>query len=297
MTTVRTQKGYGWNRDLPDFRDNFHLARPRLTAPRPKSFSMRAKMPPVYDQGDIGSCTANASCAAVEYNMMVQGLPFFGPSRLFAYWNARAIEGSTGSDSGATVRDAVKALVSQGVCVETPDWPYDESKFAVQPPPKCYSDARPNVVTSYNSLGGDAGPSVDELCDQLAGGEPVVFGMTVYESFEGDAIAKTGIMTMPLASEAVVGGHCWPPSATWRARCGGAAPGAHTGGTGPPRRRTEKGGDRRSPPFVNQAARFERSLAVNDLRHAFQVVDERQRFFTQLRSGAGFHRVRTLRRG
>jgi C1A family cysteine protease len=41
----------------------------------------------------------------------------------------------------------------------------------------------------------------------LAAGYPFVFGFTVYESFEGDAVANSGVLQMPGDSEAQVGGH------------------------------------------------------------------------------------------
>jgi C1A family cysteine protease len=42
----------------------------------------------------------------------------------------------------------------------------------------------------------------------LAEGYPFVLGFTVYESFEGAAVAKSGVVPMPSHGEAIVGGHC-----------------------------------------------------------------------------------------
>ena len=52
----------------------------------------------MYDQGQIGSCTANAIAAALEFDMMKQSQAAFTPSRLFIYYNERDMEGTTGSD-------------------------------------------------------------------------------------------------------------------------------------------------------------------------------------------------------
>ena len=49
-----------------------------------------ATMPPVYDQGQLGSCTGNAIAGAMEYERDRQGLSDFVPSRLFIYYNERA---------------------------------------------------------------------------------------------------------------------------------------------------------------------------------------------------------------
>ena len=100
--------------------------------------------PAVYNQLSLGSCTANAIGAAIEFDRLKQGLPDFVPSRLFIYYNERVIEGTVRSDSGAMLRDGIKSVASQGVCPE-PEWPYDISKFAEKPPAKAYRDAENRV--------------------------------------------------------------------------------------------------------------------------------------------------------
>src|SRR5208282_6944555 len=103
---------YGWVRDLPDQRDLYFSA-PRV-AKLPAEVDLRGKMPPIYNQGELGSCVANAVGAAVEYDQDVEHpANVFQPSRLFIYYNARALEGTTNSDSGCQVRDGVKTVVSQ----------------------------------------------------------------------------------------------------------------------------------------------------------------------------------------
>lgn len=41
----------------------------------------------------------------------------------------------------------------------------------------------------------------------LASGYPFVFGFSVYESFESQAVAQTGIVPMPSPNEQLLGGH------------------------------------------------------------------------------------------
>ena len=57
--------------------------------------------PPVYDQGQLGSCTSNAIAGAIEFNQIKAGntAPFI-PSRLFVYYNERKIEHTVKSDGG-----------------------------------------------------------------------------------------------------------------------------------------------------------------------------------------------------
>jgi C1A family cysteine protease len=49
--------------------------------------------------------------------------------------------------------------------------------------------------------------TLPQLKGCLASGSPVVFGFSVYESFESAAVAKTGTMPMPKPSEKQLGGH------------------------------------------------------------------------------------------
>ncbi len=194
---------YGWIKDRPDFRDHLYR-RPTgfLDAPLPQTVDLRPQCPPVYDQGQLGSCTANAIAAAVQFDRLKQGLVDFIPSRLFLYYNERAIEGTVDSDDGAEIRDGIKSVANQGDCPE-PEWPYDISQFAVQPPQSCYDDAVKYKTVRYQSLAGSLADT--QAC--LAGGYPFVFGFTVYESFEGPDVAQTGNVPMPGPGEQQVGGH------------------------------------------------------------------------------------------
>jgi C1A family cysteine protease len=150
----------------------------------------------------LGSCTANAIGAAIEFDRLKQKLSDFVPSRLFIYYNERVIEGTVSSDSGAQIRDGIKTVASLGVCPE-PDWPYDITKFTQKPPAKAYADAVADRAVSYQSLVQD----VNQMKGCLASGYPFVFGFTVYESFESAAVASSGNAPMPAPSERAIGGH------------------------------------------------------------------------------------------
>src|SRR5438105_8191782 len=120
----RNPKWYGWIPDLPDHRDYMYVAPLAEGGPLPPSVDLRAACPPVYDQGQLGSCTANAIGAAFEYEQVQEKQKDFMPSRLFIYYNERAIEGTVDSDSGAMIRDGIKCAAKLGVCSED-TWPYD----------------------------------------------------------------------------------------------------------------------------------------------------------------------------
>jgi C1A family cysteine protease len=202
---IQKTKRYGWLPDLPDHRD-FQYAVVRhaaLAQPTPPMVDMRAQCPPVYEQGQLGSCTANAIGAAFQFELMKQKLPVFNPSRLFIYYNERVLEGQVKVDSGSQLRDGIKSVATQGVCDELL-WPYDVSKFAQKPAKTLYTKALKNLVQQYTRLNNTA---INELKSCLAAGNPFVFGFTAYMSFEGDAVAKTGILPMPSKTESVIGGH------------------------------------------------------------------------------------------
>ena len=197
----RRKLGYGWVPDLPDHRDKLFGTVRKVPAKLPRSVDLRPLCSPVEDQGDLGSCTGNALAGAVEFLERKDKVAFVNVSRLFIYYNERVIEHSVSDDSGAMIRDGIKSLVKQGVCSEA-KWPYAVSKFAVKPSAACYKDAADHQVTSYARL-----QTVDEMRACLASGYPFVFGFTVYESFESDKVAKTGILPMPKPKEKMAGGH------------------------------------------------------------------------------------------
>ncbi|MFI5283009.1 MAG: C1 family peptidase [Candidatus Dormibacterales bacterium] len=202
MTQARKIARYGWIPDQPDQRDHLYAVPSQFLAALPATADLRSKCPPVYDQGALGSCTANAIGAAIEFERMKQKLNAFIPSRLFIYYNERVIEGTVRSDSGAQIRDGIKSVASQGACPE-PEWPYDITKFTSRPPARAYKDATLDRAVSYQSIVQD----LNQMKGCLASGYPFVFGFTVYQSFESAAVAKTGHAVMPKWGERPVGGH------------------------------------------------------------------------------------------
>ena len=126
----------------------------------------------------------------------------FTPSRLFIYYNERAIEGTLNEDSGAMIRDGIKSVVKQGVCKET-DWPYVIARFTKKPAKTCYTEAMNHQVVSYQRVT----QTLNQMKGCLASGYPFVFGFSVYESFETSTVAKTGKVPMPRSGETMLGGH------------------------------------------------------------------------------------------
>ncbi|MFL5337076.1 MAG: C1 family peptidase [Geminicoccaceae bacterium] len=202
--TGSPEVAFGWLPDLPDHRDlPYGAMRLSLEAPLalPRKVDLRNVQFPIYDQDRLGSCTANAIGAALEYDRIRQGLPDFRPSRLFIYYLERAMEGTVNRDSGAFIRDGIKVVAQNGFPHED-TWPYDISKFAEQPPQSAFDDATKYLAVSYFRLDNT---SINELKSCLAAGFPFVFGFTVYTSFFS-ANTNGGIVPMP-GNEKVEGGH------------------------------------------------------------------------------------------
>src|SRR5947209_4400413 len=124
-------KGMGWQPDLPDARD-LRYSLPYI-AKLPDSVDLREHCPPIYDQANLGSCTAFAVTGALEYQHIRQGFPDMHFSELFVYYLERQMEHSVNRDSGAFIRDGMKAVNTYGVCPENL-WPYDVVKFSRRPP-------------------------------------------------------------------------------------------------------------------------------------------------------------------
>lgn len=195
------KRHYNWNPDPLDGRDHAYL--PGLTAAEvPNTIDLRALMTKVEDQGALGSCTANAGVALYEYLDFRFDRRYLNRSRLFLYWFTRYLEGSTGWDSGAYIRDVLKAMAKYGICAEY-TWPYDISRYRTKPPASCIRAAAKKRALEYMRVDQTQGA----LCAALADGFPVVFGFAVYESFESAAVAATGVVPMPKRGEALLGGH------------------------------------------------------------------------------------------
>lgn len=195
-------KRFGWLPDLPDHRD-FKLSAPppqqlppkidlRLPTAGYKGFSK------VEDQGDLGSCTANAIVGTMEYLEKRSDPTPTNLSRLFLYYEERKMEGTVDQDSGAYIRDGIKVANKIGVPAEN-NWPYKIEKFATLPTSGAYARSINHKALLYERMN----PVLNNIRAVLASGVPFVFGFTVYENFY-DTAAKT---PTPMPSGEILGGH------------------------------------------------------------------------------------------
>jgi len=216
---MRRIKGMGWERDLPDFRD-FTVQSPDVKEIRskssrlkkvakavPGSVDLREWCSPIEDQGDLGSCTANAGAGLLEYYQRRAFGKYLNGSRLFLYKAARNLLGWTG-DQGAYLRTTMKAMALFGAPPES-HWPYDVAQFDVEPPAFCYAFAQNYQALKYYRLdpaGQSTSKTLDVLKENLAASLPVMFGFTVYSSIPPLGDGK-GEIPFPKPGESVEGGH------------------------------------------------------------------------------------------
>src|SRR5436305_1889941 len=169
-TEPRRIQRFGWIPDLPDHRDLLFAAPSPIQKDFPPKADLTLRCPPVYDQGELGSCTANAIAGAIEFDLLRQKLKDFTPSRLFIYYNERVIESTIASDSGAQIRDGIKSVASVGVGAES-EWPDDVAKFADKPGGQCFADATKHKVVLYDRPIQD----LNTMKGCIASGFPFVF--------------------------------------------------------------------------------------------------------------------------
>ena len=170
----------------------------------PETVDLRPQFPHIYDQGNLGSCTANALCSVFTYETIDENIhKGFDPSRLFLYYNERLIEGSVKEDSGALISDGIKSLEKYGVCSDTL-CPYIIENFTHKPTKKAYQDALNHKAVIATNIHQD----LITMKTSLYNKNPFVVGIAVYESFESDEVAKTGYVPMPdINKEKNLGGH------------------------------------------------------------------------------------------
>ena len=206
-------KVFHWKRDHHDARDFYaHTCSAfKLMAPEavPASADLRNLCSPIFDQGQLGSCTGNALTGAMEFLENKAGEfktadKFVNLSRLFVYYNERSLEGDVQQDNGAQISTGIKTLNKIGICTEA-NWPYVIHRFATKPTDAAYSDAGTKKTVAYARV--DRSNGIDGIKQVLASGYPIVFGFTVFSGFESDEVAKTGVLNMPAAGETNQGGH------------------------------------------------------------------------------------------
>ena len=189
---------YHWTRDKIDKRDYLYAPTVVKTS---NYVDLRPYCSPIEDQGRLGSCTGNAIAGAIEL-LMKRNNKFADISRLFIYYYERLLENTVNYDSGAYIRDGIKACYTYGAATENL-WPYDISKFRNRPSIDAVNDASRRKVKLYERVADFNG-----VINAIDNGYPGTIGFDVYSSFDSPTVARTGIMPYPnLRKETLLGGH------------------------------------------------------------------------------------------
>jgi len=163
---------------------------------------LRKTCPPVYDQGDLGNCTAQSLAFAFEFDQLKQGIKYPPvPSRLFIYYNTRELEGNMDEDCGAELFNCISSLVDKGSCPEKM-WPCTKD-YKLKPTQDCYDIAANFKIKKYNQLE----QTLHDMKKCLISGFPFICGISIFKSFESKKVAKTGIVPIPRKTEILLGGH------------------------------------------------------------------------------------------
>jgi C1A family cysteine protease len=203
------EHGFGWRRDRPDHRDYLLHERVRLPLAGMLPIAVDLRLSehlddPIFDQGQIGSCTANAIASALQFVERATGLTAdVTPSRLALYYWERVLEGSVDEDVGAELRDGLKVVAGLPGYVDESLWPYHVGRFAEAPPPPVVAAAARNRATRYMRVV----VSAASMKQALAAGFPVIVGFDVFEPMVSDQVARTGILPRPFSGQQPIGGH------------------------------------------------------------------------------------------
>jgi C1A family cysteine protease len=200
LAPPQPQHAFGWRRPLPG-RGALDLL-PHVDVEGLKIADVvdpRGDMPPALDQGQLGSCTANATNRAMRYDTIKDGADCGELSRLWTYYFERMLEGTlSAGDCGAEGHDAYR-VAKHGIPDESL-YPYDISRFEERPPdvePRAYRLAKPVHAVPQD---------IDQIRAVLSNGQTITYGFTVYQSFE-EPWATAGQMPLPKPGESVLGGH------------------------------------------------------------------------------------------
>jgi hypothetical protein len=162
----------------------------------PRKVDLRPFMTAVENQENTNSCAANAVAGAYEYLVKRHlGAEAYDVSRLFIYYNGRAVDGIEHEDEGSVIGSLIESLKQHGACSEE-TWPFDESLVNETPSDEAYEEAAQFRVEDNALVPTD----LQAWKSALAEGYPIIFGISLFQSF--DRHRRPGLVPMPSPSEA-----------------------------------------------------------------------------------------------
>ena len=167
----------------------------------------------VEDQGQLGSCTAQAGVGLLEYFQRATHREHIEASKLFLYKVTRNLIGGKhrDSDKGASLRSTMKAMALIGVLPEH-YYPYEIDNFNNEPSAFHYALAgNYKGITYYRHDGAKTKGSnlLEAVKESLRKGIPLMFGFTLYKhrDYPKGYSRNTGEFLYPNGDADSVGGH------------------------------------------------------------------------------------------
>lgn len=174
----------------------------RAAVSLPPTVDLRAWDGPIKDQGEEGSCTAHAGTEANEWiHRRYLGNPAVVFSPQYTYAKELIAQGNFPQDEGSDGTTLCGTLIASGCC-ELSLYPYVAGQINV-PTSEQDQNASKYTLGAYHGLNGSQ-TALSVLGDPTPW--PVLMGFTVYESFESDTVAQTGVY-VPKKGERSLGGH------------------------------------------------------------------------------------------
>lgn len=228
MITSNINFGFGWKKEPSDIKDIKYKLSPSTInlLPTIHLVDLRTLFPPVYNQGKMGSCVANAIAGMVDFLRRKDGeSPLWTPSRLYLYYWGRYLENTIGNDSGLYNRDGMKALDRWGICSED-EWPYID--VPTDSSGNFPADSLPvtKPLGKYGALGAEAAKwrivnyekivdlasydndAINKMKGCLIEGYPFIFGIWVFSTWFDSNGKPVTIIKFPTFSDTCLGGHC-----------------------------------------------------------------------------------------
>lgn len=200
---TKSGHGMGWKRRTgrPPFPTLIPVTAP--DAALPVTVDLRHQFLPAFDQGQLSTCTCNSIADIVEHELLRQHVTVpYHRSRLFPYYYSGVLEGDTGDD-GRYLDDVLHAVEQYGTPPEK-DWPYDPTLIGVEPSAAAQQAALPRRVTKASQIPVD----LVALKTAVANGYACMIAVPVFESFESQQVASTGVVPLPSPGEPLYGYHC-----------------------------------------------------------------------------------------
>lgn len=199
-----TDRLFGWRPDVPDVKDPICKIK---AAKGVTSIDLRDSgfLPEVQEVANTAAAVGFAVSSVIEYGLKAVSSPkLYTPSELFIYYNARVMDGTQNNpNAGASIRNGCRTFSDLGAPPED-YWPFNVYRVVEKPDQDAYNDSVRGLVKKYERVVNSDPANITAV---LSNSIPVIFGMSIYDSFMTATVAKNGKVKMPTSTDTLLGGH------------------------------------------------------------------------------------------